>query len=133
MRKVRTSLARDLRPEQRMEASGGYNAPRTREHGVARLVSQLTNPAFVALPTFLAVALRTAPAIPSGLLWWLVTSLGISIAPLLHVYVGVRAGRYRDHHLNLRQERLIPLVVSIVSASSALALLLISHASLALL
>ncbi len=79
------------------------------------------------------MALRTAPAIPSGLLWWLVTSLGISIAPLLHVYVGVRAGRYRDHHLSLRQERLIPFVVGIVGASSALALLLLSHASRAFL
>jgi hypothetical protein len=106
---------------------------RARRRDLAERVSQLTNPAFVALPTFLAVALRTAPTRSSGLLWWAVTTVGISAAPLLHVYRGVRAGRYSDQHLSRRHERLIPFVVGLAGAGSALVVLLVSHASRAFL
>ena len=96
---------------------------------IAELVSRVTNPAYVALPTFLVVALRTAPTVGTGVLWWLVTTAGISLAPLLHIARGVRAGRYHDHHLSVRQERLLPILVGLASAGVALALLLIWHAA----
>jgi hypothetical protein len=120
----------------REREEGMANEVSVREAGqrhIAHLVSQLTNPGFVALPTFLAVALHTAPTVSSALLWWLVTTIGISIAPLLYVSLGVRAGRYSDHHLSLREERLIPFVVGLVSTGGALTLLLLSHASAAFL
>lgn len=96
---------------------------------VAEVVSRVTNPAYVALPTFLVVALRTAPNMAAGLLWWLVTIVGISLAPLIHIARGVRAGRYHDHHLSVRQERLLPIVVGLGGAGAALVLLLLLHAS----
>ena len=100
---------------------------------IAQIVSEVANPLFVALPTFLIVALDTAPNWQRGVLWWIVTSLGISAAPLLFVYQGVRRGRFSDHHLSVRTQRLVPLVVGLLCAAIALMLLLLLQASTALL
>jgi hypothetical protein len=99
----------------------------------ASAISAVTNPGVVALPTFLVVALHTAPTIGMGLLWWLITTVGISVAPLLHVSLGVRAGRYTDQHLCLRERRLIPLLVGLAGTGAALAALALLHGSRTLL
>ncbi len=100
---------------------------------LAHIVSEVANPLFVALPTFLIVALHTAPNWQRAVLWWIVTTLGISAAPLLFVYQGVRRGRYSDTHLSVRTQRLVPLVVGLLCAAVALVLLLALEASAALL
>ena len=105
------------------------SSSRSRWDHLAEVISQVTNPTYIALPTFLVVALHTAPNVETGLLWWLVTTAGISLAPLLHIAQGVRVGRYHDHHLSVRQERLLPIVVGLGGAGAALALLLLWHAS----
>lgn len=64
---------------------------------LAHAVSAVMNPGYVALPTFLVVA----------------------VAPLLYVALGVRAGRFSDHHLSVREQRLVPFVVGLVSAGAA--------------
>lgn len=113
-------------------SAGAALAPpssRRRWDQIAEVVSRVTNPAYVALPTFLVVALRTAPNAGTGVLWWLVTTAGISLAPLLHIARGVRAGRYHDQHLSIRQERLLPILVGLASAGGALVLLILWHAS----
>jgi membrane-associated phospholipid phosphatase len=122
-----------MMPERLAGTAPAVVTPHAGPDRLAEVVSQVTNPAFVALPTFLVVALHTAPNAGVGLRWWLVTTVGISLAPLLHIAQGVRAGRYRDHHLSVRQERLIPFLVGLVSAGTALALLLLWHASRAFL
>jgi hypothetical protein len=100
---------------------------------LAHAVSAVMNPGYVALPTFLVVAVATAPNVWTGAGWWVVTTLGISVAPLLYVALGVRSGRFSDHHLSVREQRLVPFVVGLVSAGAALAILLAWHASRALL
>lgn len=99
----------------------------------ARIVSDVANPLFVALPTFLIVALHTASDWQRAILWWIVTTIGISAAPLIFVYRGVRRGRYSDHHLSVRAQRLVPLIVGLACAATALVLLLALQASRALL
>jgi len=93
----------------------------------------VANPLFVALPTFLIVALHTAPSWQEAVLWWIVTAFGISVALLLFIYQGVRRGRYSDHHLSVRTQRLVPLVVGLLCAVIALILLLVLQASQTLL
>lgn len=107
--------------------------PQNRASQIARIVSEVANPLFIALPTFLIVALHTAPGWQRAVLWWIVTTFGISAAPLLFVYQGVRRGRYSDHHLSVRTQRLIPLVVGLLCAAIAFVLLLVLQASTALL
>jgi hypothetical protein len=69
---------------------------------VATSISAVTNPLFVAIPTLGIIAIHTAPDPLQGLFWWGVTVVGISLAPLLFIARGVRAGRYSDHHVSVR-------------------------------
>lgn len=90
---------------------------------LAHLVSEVSNPLFVALPTFLVIALATAPNVFHALLWWMIAVLGISIAPFLFILRGVRQGRYSDHHVSVREQRLIPLVFGLGCMAIAFILL----------
>jgi hypothetical protein len=96
---------------------------------VATTVSFIASPLFVAIPTFLVIALYTASDPLQGLLWWGITVLGISLAPLLFIARGVRAGRYSDRHLSLREQRLIPLLFCIGCVVMVLLVLLSLRAS----
>ena len=96
---------------------------------LAHIISEITNPLLVALPTFLVIAIWTAPNVLRGLLWWVVTAIGVSLAPLFFVVRGVRVGRYSDHHVSLKEQRFIPLLFGIVCVSVAFVLLLILQAS----
>jgi hypothetical protein len=46
---------------------------------------------------------------------------------------GVRAGRYTDRHISVRQQRLVPLFVALASSAATFALLIALHSSSALL
>lgn len=96
---------------------------------LAHLISNITNPLFVALPTFLLIALVTAPDWQHALLWWGIIVGGISIAPYLFILRGVRRGHYSDHHVSIREERFLPLLFGLGCVVTALILLLILHAS----
>jgi hypothetical protein len=100
-----------------------------RTEQVAITLSFVTSPLFVAIPTFLVIALSTAPSPPVGLLWWGITVLGISLAPLLFIARGVRAGRYSDHHVSRREQRLLPLLFGIGCVVIVFLVLLSLHAS----
>lgn len=99
----------------------------------AHVTSEIANPLYVAFPTLLIISLSSAPDVPHGLLWWIIAVLGISIAPFLFVLRGVRRGRYSDHHVSVREQRLVPLLFGVTSVIIAFVLLLLLHASTALL
>ncbi len=96
---------------------------------LAHGISLISNPLFVAFPTFLVIAVATAPDLPRALLWWAITVIGISVAPLLFIWRGVRLGRYSDHHVSIREQRFIPLLFGLGSVAIVFALLLILHTS----
>ena len=96
---------------------------------LARLLSELFNPLFVALPTFLVIALASSPDDGHALLWWAVAVIGISLAPFLFVLRGVRRGRYSDHHVSIREQRFVPLLFGIGCMSLTFVLLALLHAS----
>lgn len=100
---------------------------------LAQIVSEISNPLFVALPTFGVLALHTAPDPARALLWWIVTTLGITAAPLIFIAQGVRRQRYANRHLPVREERFVPLLFGLACACLAFALLLLLHASSTLL
>jgi hypothetical protein len=95
----------------------------------ARIISNITNPLFVALPTILLIALVTAPDWQHALLWWGIIVGGISIAPYLFIRQGVRRGRFSDHHVSIREQRFTPLLFGLGCVLTALALLLLLHAT----
>jgi len=96
---------------------------------LAHLVSQVTNPLFVVAPTFLLVALHTAPNVGQAFLWWGVTVVGISAAPFLFILRGVRRGTYTDQHLSLREQRIIPLLFGLVCTAVVFTILFLLQAS----
>jgi hypothetical protein len=100
---------------------------------LARLISEAANPLFVALPTLLAIALTSAPTLAQGLLWWGITAVGVSIAPFLFVLRGVRRGHYSDHHVSRREQRFVPMIVTIGLVALTFVLLAVIRASGALL
>jgi hypothetical protein len=89
----------------------------------------VANPIFVALPIFFAIALHTAPDILHALLWWVITVVGISAAPLLFILRGVRLRHFSDHHVSIREQRLVPLLFAIGCVGFVFVLLLLFHAS----
>src|SRR5260221_13860998 len=87
------TTVKHMMPERMADTVPTSLPPRSGRDRLAQVVSQVTNPAFVALPTFLVVALRTAPNAGTGPLWWVATPIGLNRAPLLHIAPRVRAGR----------------------------------------
>jgi membrane-associated phospholipid phosphatase len=100
---------------------------------LARLISEVANPIFVAPPIFLAIAVRTAPDIQHALLWWVITVVGISAAPLLFILRGVRLGHLSDHHVSIREQRLVPLLFALGCVIGVFIILFLLHASYSLL
>ena len=96
---------------------------------LAELISNISNPLFVAVPTFLIIALLTAPDVPHACLWWLISILGISVAPFVFVLVGVRKGKLTDQHVSKREQRLVPLLFGLACTLLSLVLLSITGAS----
>lgn len=96
---------------------------------LARVISEVANPIFVAPPIFFVIALYTAPDGMRALLWWTVTVVGISVAPFLFIRRGVSLGYFSDHHVSIREQRLIPLLFAIGCVGLVFVLLLFLHAS----
>jgi hypothetical protein len=59
----------------------------------------------------------------------MITVGGISAAPFLFILRGVRQGKYTDRHVSQREQRLVPLLFGISCVMVVFVLLLLLHAS----
>lgn len=100
----------------------GADRPRARR-GLARLVTEILAPAPTVAGLLLLVAWRTAPTPAEALAWGLMAAVFASVIPLAYIVRGVRRRRLTDHHVGLREQRPLPLLVAIVSVLVGLALL----------
>jgi hypothetical protein len=107
----------------------GTEAETTAEK-IAHRISVVGNPLFVALPLFLFVAWKTAPDLPRALLWWIITSAGVTGIPFFFIRRGVRKGTYTDDHVSIREQRFIPLSVGLGSMILVFLLLILLGAAL---
>ncbi len=119
-------------PQQEIEKGFSTNTIATPGEKLAHIVSIITNPLFIALPLFLAVALKTAPNPARALLWWTIIAVGLTAAPFLFIWIGVRRGHYTDNHVSVRAQRLIPLLFGLLCMSIVFLSLLLLHAALPL-
>jgi membrane-associated phospholipid phosphatase len=99
---------------------------------LAQVISKITNPLFIAVPLFLIISLNTALTTIQGLLWWIITVLGITIAPYVFVLRGVSSGKYSDHNVSDRKQRLVPLSFGLGCIAITFAILILIHASIIL-
>ena len=95
----------------------------------ARIISDLANPIYLSIPTFLVVSLATAPNLGHAVLWCGLSLFGCGVLPWLYVRYGVWRKHYSDKHLSVRQERLVPMIVTFACVVATFLLLLFIHAS----
>lgn len=114
-------------PQQEIEKGFAAAPMATPAEKLAHIISVITNPLFIALPLFLAVALKTAPNPVHALLWWTIIAVGLTGAPLLFIRIGVRRGYYTDTHISVRSQRLIPLLFGLFCMGIVFLSLLLLH------
>jgi hypothetical protein len=91
----------------------------------ARWVTEATSPAVLAGIIPVVVTVHASPA---GAGWAAVAVLFVSALPLAVVLVGVRRGRWTDHHLRDRGQRRVPLLIAVTSLGVGGVILLVWQA-----
>ncbi len=97
--------------------------PHTSKQRLARLVTEVLAPAPTVAGLLLAVAWRSTPTAAEAVKWGLLASLFASVIPFLFILRGVMRRRLTDHHVRLREQRPIPLLVGAASVLIGLGLL----------
>jgi membrane-associated phospholipid phosphatase len=113
-----------MRPETSADLRAGSSSP-TARRSLARFITELLAPAPMASALLLIVALHSAASPAAALRWALVAILFGCALPFLYIIRGVRRRRLSDHHVRVRQQRPLPIVVALCSVLIGLALLFI--------
>lgn len=98
-----------------------------RRTAVARVITEVTGPAILAVAGLLVVAVHSAGS-GAGAAWGSVAALLVTAVPLAYVAKGIRSGRWSDHHIAERSQRVVPLLVASVSVACAAVLLVVVRA-----
>jgi hypothetical protein len=123
-------MANSVKTEPERREKGFSSHPvQTPGEQLAKGISSVANPLFVAIPFFGFVALSTAPSLVQGLLWWAIIFLGFTVAMFLFIRRGVKQGRYTDAHVSVRSQRFFPLSFGFVCLVIIFLTLLLLHAS----
>lgn len=91
--------------------------------GLARALTELLSPAHLLVAVQLLVGVANAGSWGAGLAWGALAALFTAGLPYAFVLRGVRQGRYGDHHIKDRRERLVPFLVAAGSVVTGLVLL----------
>ena len=93
--------------------------------GLAHLLTEVFAPLPVVATLLIAVAWRTASSPAQAITWGLVAVLFACAVPFVYIVRGVRRHRLTDHHVSVRQQRPLPLVVAICSIAVGLTLMVL--------
>ncbi|MAU13811.1 MAG: hypothetical protein CL607_28600 [Anaerolineaceae bacterium] len=86
----------------------------------ARIVSDIVSPPVVWAVVGLMVGMAYGATVTEGTLWGVVFGVFICWIPLIFVALMVWRGRISDIHMQHRRERILPMVVTIISSLAAL-------------
>lgn len=95
---------------------------------LARLVSEVFAPATVAGLLLLVVAVHSARSVVEAIIWGVIAVSFASLLPMFYIIRGVRRRRLSDHHVRIREQRPLPLLVGALSVVVGTALLTFLHA-----
>ena len=90
---------------------------------LARLITEILAPAPTVAVLLLLVAWHSAPTAAEAIRWGILAALFASFVPFLYIVRGVRRGRLTDHHVRVREQRHLPLLVGVGSVVIGLTLL----------
>jgi membrane-associated phospholipid phosphatase len=93
----------------------------------ARLVTESTAPAILAVAGLLVVAIHSAGS-GAGAAWGGFAALLVTGVPLAYVAKGIRSGKWADHHIADRTQRAVPLLIASASVALAAVLLVLVRA-----
>ncbi|MGA5303734.1 phosphoesterase PA-phosphatase [Nucisporomicrobium flavum] len=106
-----------------MTTAGVAAGGRTRSWRAAKLVTDVLSPGALLSVLLLVVPVHAAGVRP-GLGWGLVAVVFVSVIPLGYIFVRVRRRTLTDMHVGVREHRLLPFVVGVVSVVAGLVVLL---------
>lgn len=90
---------------------------------VARWCTELLAPAPIAASLLIAVAMHSVPTVGAALRWAGLAIVFGCVLPVLYLRRGVRRGQLSDHHVRVREQRPLPILVGLASVLAGLALL----------
>jgi membrane-associated phospholipid phosphatase len=90
---------------------------------IARALTEVLAPAPVAAALLAVIAWQSAPTAQEAILWGSIAVVFASLIPIAYILRGVRGQRFSDHHVGVRQQRPMPLLVGIVSVVVGVAVL----------
>lgn len=85
----------------------------------ARLVSDILSPPVIWAALAFPIAFRNAPSTEQALIWAFTYILLVCILPIIYIAMMVRRGKITDIHMQVRQQRFRPFIVSIVCMTIA--------------
>lgn len=91
------------------------DSPDTSRRRLAQFITEILAPAPIAAILILAITLHSAASRADGLRWAAITVLFGCALPYAFVRLQVHRGRLTDHHVRLRQQRRLPLLVALLS------------------
>jgi uncharacterized membrane protein YjjP (DUF1212 family) len=95
----------------------------------ARVLTELTSPTLLAPALLITVSIGlTVRGHPTALAWGASAAIFVGAIPLAFLRLGVRHGRWDDHHVQQRRSRRLPLAVASVSVTTGLILLAVGGA-----
>jgi hypothetical protein len=95
---------------------------------LARLVTEVLAPAPMVAALLLVIAWHSAATPLQALKWAALAIAFSSFIPIVYILYGVRRRRLTDHHVRLREQRKVPLLVAIASILVGLVLLIAGSA-----
>lgn len=82
---------------------------------LAQLITEILAPAPIAAILLLAITLHSATSRADGIRWAAITVVFGCALPYAFVRLQVHRGRLTDHHVRMRQQRPLPLLVALLS------------------
>ncbi len=94
--------------------------PVGRLHRTAHWIAEVLYPPYLAVGTLFFVSIRSSSSLWAALGWGLLTSLFSAVLPYAVLLIGVRLGHFGDRQLHQRKERLVPMLLALVSVVAGL-------------
>ena len=106
--------------------------PALARHRLARVVTEISSPAICATAAITAVAVSDAGR-SADAVWVSLAAVLVVAVPMGYIFLGVRRGKWADHHVGERTSRTAPLLVAVAGVAAATMLLSLADASRAVL
>jgi membrane-associated phospholipid phosphatase len=99
-------------------------SPRVR---MAKAITDVLAPGHLVIALLLLIGWHSTNSL-SGVAWGLLAAFFCGIIPLAIIRLGVRRGKLTDKHIRVRKQRIIPLIATLASVVTGIAMLHVLHA-----